>query len=103
MQGHGAVGQMLTRHPDIAKVSFTGEVGTGKKVMADSAGSLKNITMELGGKSPLIIFDDADLDSAVNGAMVANFYTQVMTITFSPLYTCSNSTISSLMKGRNLH
>lgn len=46
--------------------------------MADSASTLKSVTMELGGKSPLIIFNDADLNSAVNGAMVANFYTQVV-------------------------
>ncbi|MCG7586606.1 aldehyde dehydrogenase family protein, partial [Photobacterium sp. OFAV2-7] len=56
VQGDYRVGQMLSRHPDIAKVSFTGESGTGKKVMADAAGTLKDITMELGGKSPLIVF-----------------------------------------------
>ncbi|CAG9295136.1 betaine aldehyde dehydrogenase [Celerinatantimonas diazotrophica] len=76
VQGDYRVGQMLTAHPDIAKVSFTGEVGTGKKVMSDAAQTLKEVTMELGGKSPLIIFDDADLYTAVSGAMVANFYTQ---------------------------
>jgi betaine-aldehyde dehydrogenase len=76
VQGDYRVGQMLSRHPDIAKVSFTGECGTGKKVMADSADTLKSVTMELGGKSPLIVFDDADLDNAVSGAMLANFYTQ---------------------------
>lgn len=76
VQGDYRVGQMLSRHPDIAKVSFTGECGTGKKVMADAAGSLKEVTMELGGKSPLIVFEDADLDNAVSGAMLANFYTQ---------------------------
>ncbi|MGF1703857.1 betaine-aldehyde dehydrogenase [Photobacterium makurazakiensis] len=76
VQGDYRVGQMLSRHPDIAKVSFTGESGTGKKVMADAAGTLKDITMELGGKSPLIIFDDAKLDNAVSAAMLANFYTQ---------------------------
>lgn len=76
VQGDGAVGAWLTGHPDIAKVSFTGEVGTGKKVMAAAAGSLKEVTMELGGKSPLIIFDDADLDDAVSAAMLGNFYTQ---------------------------
>jgi len=75
---HGAaeVGAWLTTHNDIAKVSFTGEVGTGKKVMAAAASNLKDVTMELGGKSPLIIFDDADLDDAVSAAMLANFYTQ---------------------------
>ncbi|MGF1778960.1 betaine-aldehyde dehydrogenase [Vibrio nomapromontoriensis] len=76
VQGDYRVGQCLSRHPDIAKVSFTGESGTGKKVMADAAGTLKDVTMELGGKSPLIIFDDAKLDNAVSAAMLANFYTQ---------------------------
>ncbi|WP_283132602.1 betaine-aldehyde dehydrogenase [Enterovibrio norvegicus] len=76
VQGDYRVGQMLSRHKDIVKVSFTGECGTGKKVMADAAGTLKPVTMELGGKSPLIVFNDADLDNAVSGAMLANFYTQ---------------------------
>lgn len=76
VQGDYRVGQALSRHPEIAKVSFTGECGTGKKVMADAAGSLKEVTMELGGKSPLIVFDDADIDNAVSGALLANFYTQ---------------------------
>ncbi|WP_419206955.1 aldehyde dehydrogenase family protein [Photobacterium leiognathi subsp. mandapamensis] len=76
VQGDYRVGQMLTAHPEIAKVSFTGETGTGKAVMADSAQTLKSVTMELGGKSPMIIFDDANVDHAVSAAMVANFYTQ---------------------------
>lgn len=76
IQGDGRVGAWLTSNPDIAKVSFTGEVGTGIKVMTAAAGSLKGVTMELGGKSPLIVFEDADLDNAVSAAMLANFYTQ---------------------------
>ncbi|WP_281629285.1 betaine-aldehyde dehydrogenase [Vibrio sp. St2] len=76
VQGDHRVGQMLTAHPEIAKVSFTGESGTGKLVMSDSAKTLKQVTMELGGKSPMVIFDDAKLDNAVSAAMVANFYTQ---------------------------
>ena len=76
VQGAGEVGAWLTHHPEIAKVSFTGEVGTGKKVMAAAASTLKDVTMELGGKSPLIIFDDADIDNAVSAAMLGNFYTQ---------------------------
>ena len=76
VQGAGDVGAWLTHHPDVAKVSFTGEVGTGKKVMAGAATTLKDVTMELGGKSPLIIFDDADVDNAVSAAMLGNFYTQ---------------------------
>lgn len=76
VQGAGDVGAWLSHHHDIAKVSFTGEIGTGKKVMTAAATTLKDVTMELGGKSPLIIFDDADLDNAVSAAMLGNFYTQ---------------------------
>lgn len=76
VQGDAEVGKMMTAHPDIAKVSITGEVGTGKKVMAASAQTLKHVTLELGGKSPIVIFEDADLDEAVNGALLGNFYTQ---------------------------
>jgi len=76
VQGDAEVGKMLTSHPDIKKVSITGEVDTGKKVMAAAAATLKHVTLELGGKSPLIVCEDADLDEAVQGAMMANFYTQ---------------------------
>lgn len=75
VQGNHLVGSALAEHPNIAKISFTGSVPTGKKVMAAGAkSSLKNITMELGGKSPLIVFADADLDRAADIAMMANFY-----------------------------
>lgn len=76
VQGDGRVGAMLTGHPGISKVSLTGEAGTGKKVMAGAAATLKEVTLELGGKSPLIIFDDTDIEAAVRGAMLANFLTQ---------------------------
>lgn len=76
VQGAGDVGAWLSHHSDIEKVSFTGEVGTGKKVMAGAATTLKDVTMELGGKSPLIVFEDADIDNAISGAMLGNFYTQ---------------------------
>jgi len=74
VQGDADTGRLLTRHPQIRKVSLTGEVGTGKAVMADAAASLKHVTLELGGKSPLIVFDDARIDNAVAGALLANFY-----------------------------
>ena len=74
VQGMAPTGRLLSRHPGIAKISLTGEVGTGRKVMADAAATLKQVTLELGGKSPLIVFDDADLDNAVSGAMLGNFY-----------------------------
>jgi betaine-aldehyde dehydrogenase len=76
LQGRGATGALLAAHPDVAKVSVTGSVPTGKRVMQTAAGTLKRVTMELGGKSPLLIFDDADLEQAVAAAMMGNFYTQ---------------------------
>ncbi|EFQ28215.1 aldehyde dehydrogenase [Colletotrichum graminicola] len=72
--GAGDVGARLTAHPDIAKVSFTGQVSTGKKVAGAAAGGMKYVTMELGGKSPLIVLPDCDVGQAVDGAMLANFY-----------------------------
>ena len=84
LQGFADTGRLLTRHPGIRKVSLTGEVGTGKAVMADAAQTLKHVTLELGGKSPLIIFGDAKLDNAVSGALLANFY--------SAGQVCSNGT-----------
>jgi betaine-aldehyde dehydrogenase len=84
VQGFAETGRLLTRHPGIRKVSLTGEVGTGKAVMGDAAQTLKSVTLELGGKSPLIVFDDAKLDNAVGGAMLANFY--------SSGQVCSNGT-----------
>src|SRR5271163_2948750 len=74
VQGFADTGRLLTRHPDIRKVSLTGEVGTGKAVMSDAAQTLKHVTLELGGKSPLIVFADAKLENAVSGALLGNFY-----------------------------
>ena len=84
VQGFADTGRALTRHPGIRKVSLTGEVGTGKAVMNDASSTLKYVTLELGGKSPLIVFDDAKLDNAVGGALLANFY--------SSGQVCSNGT-----------
>lgn len=76
IQGEGETGALLTSNPDVAKVSFTGSVSTGTKIMQSAAEGIRNVTLELGGKSPLIIFDDADLKNAVKGALMANFFTQ---------------------------
>ena len=84
VHGAGDVGGYLTSHPGIAKVSFTGQVSTGQKVAASAAGGMKYVTMELGGKSPLIILPDTDLENAVDGAMMANF--------FSTGQVCTNGT-----------
>ncbi len=74
VQGHSDTGRMLTRHPAIRKISLTGSVGTGKAVMTDASSTLKAVTLELGGKSPILIFEDAKLDQAVSGALLGNFY-----------------------------
>ncbi|KAJ5779067.1 Aldehyde/histidinol dehydrogenase [Penicillium paradoxum] len=74
INGAGDVGAYLTSHPLIAKVSFTGQVSTGMKVAGVASGNMKYVTMELGGKSPLIVCPDAQLENAVDGAMMANFY-----------------------------
>ena len=74
LQGDASVGAALVAHAEVAKVSLTGEVATGVKVMAGAAASLKQVTLELGGKSPLIVFNDASLGDAVGAAMLANFY-----------------------------
>jgi betaine-aldehyde dehydrogenase len=84
VQGGGEVGAYLTQHPGIAKVSFTGQVATGRKVAGSAAGGMKYVTMELGGKSACIILPDADIDQAVDGAMMANF--------FSTGQVCTNGT-----------
>lgn len=84
VQGGTETGRLLVRHPGIAKVSLTGAVETGKAVMADAASTLKHLTLELGGKSPLLIFPDAQLDQAVSGALLGNFY--------SAGEVCSNAT-----------
>ncbi|KAK2841156.1 hypothetical protein Q7C36_012735 [Tachysurus vachellii] len=76
VQGAAETGSLLCHHPMVAKVSFTGSVPTGKKVMEMSAKGVKQVTLELGGKSPLIIFKDCELENAIRGALMANFLTQ---------------------------
>uniref|UniRef100_A0A671V3J0 Aldehyde dehydrogenase 9 family, member A1a, tandem duplicate 1 n=1 Tax=Sparus aurata TaxID=8175 RepID=A0A671V3J0_SPAAU len=76
VQGGAETGTLLCQHPMVAKVSFTGSVPTGKKVMEMSAKGVKQVTLELGGKSPLLIFKDCELENAVRGALMANFLTQ---------------------------
>ncbi|WP_425040832.1 betaine-aldehyde dehydrogenase [Primorskyibacter sp. S187A] len=84
IQGGGAVGGALVGDARVDKVSLTGSVPTGRKVYAAAAEGIKHVTMELGGKSPLVIFEDADLDNAVGGAILGNFY--------SSGQVCSNGT-----------
>jgi len=74
VQGRAPTGRLLIRHPVVRKISLTGSVDTGKAVMAEGAGTLKQVTLELGGKSPIVVFEDAKLENAVAGALLGNFY-----------------------------
>ncbi|MEM6694590.1 MAG: aldehyde dehydrogenase family protein [Pseudomonadota bacterium] len=74
--GNGAVGEMIVTHPDIDKIAFTGSTDVGRKIRAATAGTGKGLTLELGGKSPYIVFEDADLDSAVEGLVDAIWFNQ---------------------------
>jgi aldehyde dehydrogenase (NAD+) len=67
--GDGATGAALVDHPDVDKIAFTGSTEVGRQIRARTAGSGKALTLELGGKSPFIVFDDADLDGAVEGVV----------------------------------
>ena len=91
VQGLGDVGAALVSDPLVNKVSLTGSLPTGRKVYAAAAEGMRHVTMELGGKSPLIIFDDAELEAAVSGAILANFY--------SSGQICSNGTRVFVQKG----
>ena len=91
VQGGGEVGAALAAHPEVAKISVTGSVPTGRKVYAAAAAGLKAVTLELGGKSPLIVFEDASLDDAVGAAMLGNFY--------SAGQICSNGTRVFVQRG----
>ena len=74
--GDGETGAELVGHPDIDKVAFTGSTDVGRLIKRETAGSGKKLTLELGGKSPFIVFDDADLDSAVEGLVESIWFNQ---------------------------
>ena len=78
------MGAALIADPRVAKVSITGSVATGQRVYEAAAKGLKHVTLELGGKSPIVVFEDADIDAAVSGAILGNFY--------SSGQVCSNGT-----------
>ncbi|WP_417696861.1 NAD-dependent succinate-semialdehyde dehydrogenase [Psychromonas sp.] len=67
------MGKVLTQHPDIAKFTFTGSTAVGKTLIEQCASTVKKVSMELGGNAPFIVFDDADIDAAVQGAMASKY------------------------------
>jgi succinate-semialdehyde dehydrogenase/glutarate-semialdehyde dehydrogenase len=68
-----AIGAEMTSNPIVRKLTFTGSTAVGKQLMAQCAGTMKKVSMELGGNAPFIVFDDADLDAAVEGAMASKY------------------------------
>src|SRR6266542_4491108 len=74
--GDGAVGELIVRHPGIDKIAFTGSTEVGRLIRQATAGSGKKLSLELGGKSPFVVFDDADLDSVVEGVVDAIWFNQ---------------------------
>lgn len=72
--GDGRTGTLLTEHPDVHGVAFTGSVATGRAIATSAAQTFKSVVMELGGKSPNVVFDDADLDRAVRGTLWGIFF-----------------------------
>jgi len=74
--GHGETGAAIVKHPGVDKIAFTGHHETAQKIMVDAAKTLKRLTFELGGKSPNVVFADADLDAAVAGAEFGLFFNQ---------------------------
>jgi aldehyde dehydrogenase (NAD+) len=74
--GDGATGKALVEHPDVQKIAFTGSTEVGRVIRKTTAGSGKKLTLELGGKSPFIVFEDADLDSVVEGVVDAIWFNQ---------------------------
>src|SRR3984885_10810630 len=72
--GPGEVGRTMVKHPGINKIAFTGSTSVGQEIMRNAADTVKRITLELGGKSPNIVFADSDIDNAVKGAITGIFY-----------------------------
>jgi len=74
--GDGAVGELIVDHPGIDKIAFTGSTAVGRRIRQRTAGTGKALTLELGGKSPYVVFDDADIDSAIEGLVDAIWFNQ---------------------------
>ncbi|ADB50670.1 aminobutyraldehyde dehydrogenase [Conexibacter woesei] len=98
--GHGqAVGEAIATHPDVDMVSLTGSVATGKRVAAACAGTLKRVHLELGGKSPVIVFDDADVEAAIPTIAFSAFYNAGQDCTAATRVLASKASYDALVNG----
>ena len=91
--GAGETGAELVRHPLVAKISFTGSTATGRLIASEAGKLLKGVVLELGGKSPMVVFDDADLDKASSAAVFSTFMNQGQTCT-----SCNRILVASSLK-----
>src|SRR6202043_742660 len=91
------VGAELVRNPDVAKISFTGSVAVGETIMRDGAKTMKRVTLELGGKSPTILLDDAALDKAIPSALVMAFMNSGQACTAGTRLLVPKSQLSAVM------
>jgi 1-pyrroline dehydrogenase len=92
------VGAGIVRHPDVRMVSLTGSVPTGKRIARDAADTLKRVHLELGGKAPLIVFDDADLDAVVEGIKLGGYYNSGQDCTASSRVLASAAVYDALLE-----
>jgi len=91
-------GEPLTSHPDVEKIAFTGSVATGSRVASAASGSIKKVSLELGGKSPFIIFEDANLEQAVEWTMMGIFFNQGQVCSATSRLLVQESIYDSLIK-----
>ena len=100
-----AIGGAIMANPDVRKVTFTGSTEVGKELIRQSADTVKKVSMELGGNAPFIVFDDADLDAAVEGAMIAKYRNMGQTCVCTRLYWKGHlvKAAISLAQGKQTH
>src|SRR5204863_3816073 len=93
------VGDTLVRHPDVGIVSLTGDVNTGKVIHSNASDSLKRVHLELGGKAPVVVFDDADMDTVVEGIKIGGFFNAGQDCTAATRIIAGPDIFDGLLKG----
>lgn len=96
--GDGTVGKALVDHPALTKISFTGSAATGRSIYASCAASMKQVSLELGGKSPLLVFDDVSVEKAVSWAVFAAFFNQGEVCVAAPRFLVQDTIIDSFQE-----
>jgi aldehyde dehydrogenase (NAD+) len=104
VSGRGdVVGAELVRNPDVAKISFTGSAAVGRSIMRDGAATMKRVTLELGGKSPNILLDDADLKKAIPNAFIIGFLNNGQVLRRRNQASCTEESLRRSQTGNRRH